>query len=127
MDRKDEIIRLQMDVISQMTRNNLTRIADDLWGSPAAPSVPQAQETAEEQPKEAAKEEEKPESIEDLKKELEGYIGLETVKKEVAERDYNDMNRKHSPLRKAEDAVLIMSDGMTIDEVCDKIMEIAGK
>ncbi|MBP3541081.1 MAG: AAA family ATPase [Clostridia bacterium] len=32
MDRKDEIIRLQMDVINQMTRNNLSRIADDLWG-----------------------------------------------------------------------------------------------
>ena len=28
MDRKDEIIRLQMDVISQMTRSNLRRIAD---------------------------------------------------------------------------------------------------
>ena len=34
MDRKDEIIRLQMDVIHQMTRSNLSRIADDLWGLP---------------------------------------------------------------------------------------------
>jgi len=31
-DRKDEIIKLQMEVISQMTGNNLRRIADDLWG-----------------------------------------------------------------------------------------------
>mgnify|MGYP006322412437 FL=1 len=33
-DRKDEIIKLQMEVISQMTGNNLRRIADDLWGVP---------------------------------------------------------------------------------------------
>lgn len=33
MDRKDEIIQLQMDVISQMTQSNLRRIADDLWSS----------------------------------------------------------------------------------------------
>ena len=32
MDRKEEIIKLQMDVINQMTQNNLRRIADDLWG-----------------------------------------------------------------------------------------------
>ena len=34
MDRKDEIIKLQMDVIQQMTESNLKRIADDLWGLP---------------------------------------------------------------------------------------------
>ena len=34
MDRKDEIIKLQMDVIQQMTETNLRRIADDLWGMP---------------------------------------------------------------------------------------------
>ena len=34
MDRKDEIIKLQMDVIQQMTESNLKRIADDLWGFP---------------------------------------------------------------------------------------------
>lgn len=34
MDRKDEIIKLQMDVIQQMMESNLKRIADDLWGLP---------------------------------------------------------------------------------------------
>ena len=47
MDRRDEIIRLQMDVINQMTRNNLNRIADDLWGVPSAAPAPS---TTEEQP-----------------------------------------------------------------------------
>ncbi len=83
MDRKDEIIRLQMDVINQMTRSNLNRIADDLWGAPA-PAAERKTEIAEEkaadqQPEEA----EKPESIDDLKKELHSYIGLDDVKKEV--------------------------------------------
>ena len=83
MDRKDEIIRLQMDVINQMTRSNLNRIADDLWGS----AEPRQTEIKEEKPAEKAVEqteqEEKPESMEDLKKELHSYIGLDEVKKEV--------------------------------------------
>lgn len=42
MDRKDEIIRLQMDVISRMTQSNLRRIADDLWSGQDAPPAPSA-------------------------------------------------------------------------------------
>ncbi len=101
MDRRDEIIRLQMDVINQMTRNNLNRIADDLWGVPSAPQVlspsaetpdvpaspaGKAEEEKKTQQTPAATEqveEEPPENIEDLKKELNEYIGLDTVKKEV--------------------------------------------
>lgn len=101
MDRRDEIIRLQMDVINQMTRNNLNRITDDLWGVPSAPQVPspsaettdvpaapagKAEEEKKVQQTPAATEqvqEEPTENIEDLKKELNEYIGLDTVKKEV--------------------------------------------
>lgn len=98
MDRKDEIIRLQTEVINQMTRSNLSRIADDLWGMPPLPEmpteIPEAPEknsteaspvaAAVQKPEEAGTEQqEPPEAIEDLKKELEGYIGLQTVKKEV--------------------------------------------
>lgn len=106
MDRKDEIIKLQMDVISQMTRTNLQRIADDMWGlgtlqsggvpavkapadSPAAPpavaSAPEAQRAGGAQPVQAKDQaaQEPPEPIEALKAELEGYIGLKVIKKEV--------------------------------------------
>ena len=98
MDRRDEIIRLQMDVINQMTRNNLNRIADDLWGvpsaaptpstteeQPATPAAPAGEEKKAQQAPAAAEQpkEEPPEKIEDLKKELNEYIGLNTVKKEV--------------------------------------------
>ena len=173
-DRKDEIIKLQMEVISQMTGNNLRRIADDLWGVPgtsqstgmtlggqpvsAVPSAPSAipddmpslsslqgagnpflnqpgmnggfnpltgvytpvgsvpvapvqsgvpvqpaapvqpsvpaqpatpaqsgAATAQQAPAAApeTQQEEPPEDIEDLKKELNEYIGLDTIKKEV--------------------------------------------
>ena len=79
MDRKDEIIRLQMDVIGQMTRSNLSRIADDLWSQPAA-----ERQTPAAQPQKAEKgAEEQPEDMEELKKELHGYIGLKEVKAEV--------------------------------------------
>jgi len=87
MDRKDEIIQLQMDVINQMTRNNLKRIADDLWGSAPVQEAKPAQ--TEEKPVQAETQEaetqaeEAPENIEDLKKELTGYIGLDAVKREV--------------------------------------------
>ena len=44
-------------------------------------------------------------------------ISDEQVRAEMAERDYRDSHREHSPLRQAEDAVLIDSSTMTADEV----------
>ncbi|MDR2904118.1 MAG: (d)CMP kinase [Clostridiales bacterium] len=46
------------------------------------------------------------------------------VKKEILSRDDNDFNRKHSPLRKAEDAVLIDTSTLSRDEVKNKILEM---
>ena len=37
--------------------------------------------------------------------------------KDIEERDYRDMHREISPLRQADDAVLVDSSDMTIDEV----------
>ncbi len=78
MDRKDEIIRLQMNVIQQMTRNNLTRLADDLWGA----AQPLAQAAGSPKPSGEA-EAQAPEYLEVLKQELHEYIGLSSVKREV--------------------------------------------
>ncbi len=49
------------------------------------------------------------------------------IAEEIAQRDHNDTHRKHSPLRKADDAIEIDSTHLTIDEVCNKIMSIIGK
>ena len=83
--RKDEIIKLQNEIIQSMAKRNLRSVYDDFWGKPAAPEAEAPAETATEAPKaEEPKEEENPrENIEDLKKELSGYIGLTTVKEEV--------------------------------------------
>ncbi len=49
---------------------------------------------------------------------------LKEIQKSIEERDYRDMHREHSPLRQAEDAVLVDSSDMTIDEVIARILEL---
>lgn len=48
------------------------------------------------------------------------------IQKIIEERDYRDMNREASPLKQAEDAVLVDTSDMTIDEVIEKIISICG-
>ena len=50
---------------------------------------------------------------------------FEEVKKGIEQRDYQDMNRDIAPLRQAEDAVLVDTSEMTIDEVVARINELA--
>ena len=129
-DKRDEIIAMQLDLIKQMTQNNIRRLSDDIWGSsktartadkPAPTTTTGTPKTGSpvtdtpaggqsftggqsfaggqsgknDPPAKASdggegggvtqKEEELPprENMEDLKKELAEYIGLEAVKKEV--------------------------------------------
>lgn len=49
---------------------------------------------------------------------------LQKIKADIEERDYRDMNRETSPLKKAEDAVLVDSSYMTVEEVIDTIMRM---
>lgn len=49
---------------------------------------------------------------------------IEDIQKDIEERDQRDMNREISPLRQAEDAVLVDSSEMTIDEVVSAIENI---
>ena len=100
MDKKDEIILQQLDVIRTMTQNNLNRMGSDFWGTPfqdvgkapTAPGKPAEPEkpvppTADAKPGDAAPEKAEelppPEKIEDLLAELDTYIGLNVVKDEV--------------------------------------------
>ena len=52
-------------------------------------------------------------------------VDIDKIEADIIERDERDMNREHSPLRQADDAVLIDSSGMSIDEVKDEILRIA--
>ena len=100
-DKKDEIILQQMEVIRSMTEHNLSRMSADFWGTPAperkAPAAPpenekkappadggekQAPEAAGQKRADAPKAPPK-ENIEDLRKELDSYVGLTAVKQEV--------------------------------------------
>ena len=49
---------------------------------------------------------------------------LEEIKKDIENRDHQDMTREISPLRQAEDAVLVDSSLMNIDEVVAAILGI---
>ena len=52
---------------------------------------------------------------------------LEKIKKDIEERDYRDMNRDIAPLRQAEDATLVDSSYLTIEESARAILELIDK
>ena len=52
---------------------------------------------------------------------------LETLKEEIAARDYKDSHRETSPLKQAEDAVYLDTTGLSIQEVVEKIESEAKK
>ena len=106
MDRKDEIIQMQNEIMQGLLKQRMQLLSEDLWGIkpenmlnvpdfgekpeaglPGIPAAPAAEandkrEQKEEKEKKAGQEE-PAESIEDLKKELHGYIGLDRIKEEV--------------------------------------------
>ncbi|MEC9489965.1 MAG: (d)CMP kinase [Halanaerobiales bacterium] len=49
---------------------------------------------------------------------------FEKIKKSIARRDKLDSERKHSPLKKAEDAILVDTTNLSIDQVLDKMITI---
>ena len=93
MDRKDEIILQQMDLIRSMTERNLRSMDTDFWGTPLMekktnqPPISGKSEKPASQTQ-AAKPEEKEEippkeKIEDLLAELDSYVGMDAIKTEV--------------------------------------------
>ncbi|HBV85009.1 MAG: (d)CMP kinase [Lachnospiraceae bacterium] len=52
---------------------------------------------------------------------------LDIIEKDIIERDYQDMHRELSPLKQAEDAVLLDSSDMSIEQVADAIIHLCDK
>lgn len=52
---------------------------------------------------------------------------LEQIRADIEERDYRDMHREVSPLKQAEDAILVDTSEMTVDEVIEKIISLCKK
>lgn len=51
---------------------------------------------------------------------------LDTIEQDIIERDHQDMTREISPLMQAEDATLIDSSCMTIDEAVEAVISLTG-
>lgn len=51
-------------------------------------------------------------------------VDFRETRRELLQRDYQDMHRDHSPLRKAEDAVWIDSTFRSVEEVVEEMMRI---
>jgi cytidylate kinase len=52
-------------------------------------------------------------------------VNLADLSQEIEERDRRDSDRPVAPLRPAEDAVVLDSTGLRIDEVVDKVLALA--
>ena len=52
---------------------------------------------------------------------------LETIKKEIEERDYQDTHREISPLKKAEDAIELDTSSLTLEEVVEQVSTLIQK
>lgn len=51
----------------------------------------------------------------------------DVIKKDIENRDYQDMNRENSPLRQADDAVLVDSSDIGLDETIETIINVINK
>ena len=52
---------------------------------------------------------------------------LKKIQADIEERDYRDMHRETSPLKQAEDAVLVDTSDMTIEEVVEKLIALCAR
>lgn len=52
---------------------------------------------------------------------------LEEIRRDIEERDYRDMHREVSPLRQAEDAVLVDTSLLSVEEVIEKIISLCDR
>lgn len=50
---------------------------------------------------------------------------IDVIEKDIIDRDHRDMTREISPLKQADDAILVDSSDMSIEEVENKIIELA--
>ena len=88
MDKKDEIILQQLDVIRSMTERNLRSMNADFWGTPLSPADKTPEKAPDKKSGGPELQTEAPEPLpkedmKDLQAELDSYIGLQTVKEEV--------------------------------------------
>ena len=62
--------------------------------------------------------------LQDLKAQQQPIESLAALERSIANRDHKDSTRPVAPLRKADDAVELITDGLSIDAVVDRIVHI---
>lgn len=60
----------------------------------------------------------------DLQNQGETNINMDSLQQEIAKRDHIDSTRSIAPLQKAEDAIAVDTDNLTIEEVTEKIVNL---
>ena len=60
----------------------------------------------------------------DLKNQGKGEISLDELEQSIYDRDRKDSTRSLAPLRKAADAIEIQTDGLTVQQVIDRIVQL---
>ena len=60
----------------------------------------------------------------DIKEQKQGDVSLEQLEQDIHQRDLRDSTRAIAPLRKAGDAIEIKTDGMSISEVTERIINL---
>ena len=48
----------------------------------------------------------------------------DTIYQDIVQRDYQDTHRKESPLKQAEDAVLLDTTGLNLEQSCDRLLSL---
>ena len=62
--------------------------------------------------------------LKDFQAQGEDNISLQQLEKDIQQRDYQDTHRTLAPLRKASDAIELNTDGLTVEEVINKIIHL---
>lgn len=52
---------------------------------------------------------------------------IDDFQQEIERRDHRDMSREHSPLRQAEDAVRVDTDGLDLEQVVERLVALIGE
>ena len=60
----------------------------------------------------------------DLKQQGRGDIDLKQLEQDIQQRDRQDSNREIAPLKKADDAIELITDNLSINQVIDKIIKL---
>ncbi len=60
----------------------------------------------------------------ELKQAGNNTVTYEGILEDIKQRDYNDMHRETAPLKKADDAVILDTTGMTVEESVDRLLDM---